>query len=163
MAITVPGTTQKIGVLFVCAGNICRSPLAEGLFLHLAQEQKVVDRFHVDSAGTGDWHAGDRPDPRSIAVARKHRISLPSFARQVQKSDFTTFHLILCMDEDNLNNLYRVAPPECHDRIHLIRKYDRTAPTDGEVPDPYHGGEAHFEEVYTMLEKACIGLLNSLR
>src|SRR5262245_42334662 len=98
---TRPGA-ERIRVLFVCLGNICRSPLAEGVFLHLAQAAGVADRFEVDSAGTGDWHAGERPDSRATAVARKHGVELPSIARQVTRADFDRFDHIVAMDRENL-------------------------------------------------------------
>lgn len=157
-----PAVENRIGVLFVCAGNICRSPLAEGIFLHQARELKALERFTVDSAGTGDWHLGAPPDRRSIAVARNHGMVLPSFARQVKPTDFLDFHWILCMDEENLGNLRRICPTERRDRIHLIRSFDASAEADAEVPDPYYGEISHFENVFAMLDRACAGLLEVL-
>ncbi len=153
---------DRIGVLFICAGNICRSPLAEGIFLHQAREKKALERFTVDSAGTGDWHVGAPPDRRSIAVARNHGMVLPSFARQIKPTDFRDFLWILCMDEENLENLRRICPAGQHGRIRLIRSFDSTAETAAEVPDPYYGEISHFENVYAMLDRACAGLLEVL-
>lgn len=152
----------RVGVLFVCAGNICRSPLAEGIFLHQAGERKALERFAVDSAGTGNWHAGAPPDRRSIAVARQHGVVLPSFARQVKPADFHDFQWILCMDEENLENLRPLCPGERRNRLRLIRSFDPTAEAGAEVPDPYYGELSHFENVYAMLDRACAGLLEVL-
>lgn len=154
---------KKIRVLFVCAGNICRSPLAEGVFLNLVAQHDLAHHFEIDSAGTGAWHTGERPDPRSLAVAREHGIELPGAARQVKAEDFETFDNILCMDLANHSDLIRIAPAEHHHKIRLVREWDATAKPKAEVPDPYYGAESGFENVYQMLVRACDGLLNSLR
>ena len=156
---------EKIGVLFVCLGNICRSPLAEGIFLHRARERGIVDRFDVDSCGTGAWHVGERADPRSLAVAARYGIELPSIARQLDaKADFDRFRWILAMDRSNVRNLMRAgAPPE---RVRLLRSFDPAlvakAESALEVPDPYEWGESGFEDTYRMLDAACSGLLDFL-
>ena len=153
--------SNKQRLLFVCAGNICRSPLAEGIFLHILAQRGLSTKFEIDSAATGAWHIGAEPDKRSIAAARKHGVNLPSVARQVQPRDFERFDLILCMDEENLRNLKQVSPAQHHDKIRLIRKYDQSAKSY-EVPDPYYGDSRNFEEVFEMLDRACTALVNHL-
>ena len=157
--------SQTTGLLFVCLGNICRSPLAEGAFLHLAQVRGVRDRFLVDSCGTGRWHAGERPDPRALAVARRHGVELPSIARQVDPgADFARFDMLLAMDDANRGALLRLGAPET--RVRLMRSFDPTLDTANEetldVPDPYFGGDEGFEAVFHMLTRACNGLLDTL-
>lgn len=157
-----PGSESgsRIGVLFVCLGNICRSPLAEGVFLHLARERGDLERFRVDSAGTGDWHAGSTADPRSIAIAAMHGIDLTSRARQVTPTDFERFDHIIAMDHSNRKNLIAMGCPK--GKIRLLLEWDPESNTDAEVPDPYHGGEDGFELVYSMCERACEKLLADL-
>lgn len=148
-----------ISVLFVCLGNICRSPLAEGIFLHQIEKAGLAHRFRVDSAGTGAWHIGHRPDPRSLSVAKKRGIALPSLARQVRPRDFLDFTYLLAMDADNVTDLRRSAPPDASAQIALMRSFDSSAEPEAEVPDPYHGDEADFETVFRMLDAACSGFL----
>jgi protein-tyrosine phosphatase len=151
-------------VLFVCLGNICRSPLAEGLFIHLVRERGLEERYEIDSAGTGDWHVGHFADPRSQAVANTHGIKLLSRARQVEApDDFETFDLIVAMDRSNRRDLRELAPEEHHGKIRLMREWDSEA--DGEhpeVPDPYYGGPQGFEDMYAMLRRSCERLLDEL-
>jgi protein-tyrosine phosphatase len=158
---------RRTRVLFVCLGNICRSPLAEGVFLHLAERAGVGDRFEVDSAGTGDWHVGERPDARAQAVARKHGVQLPSLARKVKPDDFGRFDYIVAMDRENLWDLERMAKLTKGSRaqIHLLRvdDPDRAAGDDRhDVPDPYYGGESGFENVYRMVHRSAEALLQRL-
>jgi protein-tyrosine phosphatase len=162
-------SAERIRVLFVCLGNICRSPLAEGVFLHLAESAGVADRFEVDSAGTGDWHVGERPDPRAAAVARKYGVELPSTARQVSPADFQRFDYIVAMDRENLWNLERMAREgrggPSRAKIHLLRADDpdRAAGDDRhDVPDPYYGGPSGFEQVYHMVHRSAEALLRRL-
>ena len=156
-------TEQRL--LFVCLGNICRSPAAEGVFLHLIAREGLEDRFVVDSAGTGGWHVGNPADRRMRAAAERRGIHLPSRARQIELADFTSFDRILTMDDDNLRNvrslarelgerpgLARIEPMTSHCRVHQV----------SEVPDPYYGGEQGFEDVLDLLEDACGGLLEML-
>jgi len=150
-------------VLFVCLGNICRSPLAEGLFLHLARERQVDHHFEVDSCGTGHWHVGSRPDGRALAVARKHGVELPSVARQIDPdTDFDRFALIIPMDRQNLGDILRAGADE--QRVRLLRSFDPAmkAKPEGalDVPDPYFGGPDGFDEVFTMIRAACLGMLD---
>jgi protein-tyrosine phosphatase len=148
-------------VLFVCMGNICRSPLAEGVFLHLLRERGLEDRFTVDSAGTGGWHVGNPPDPRSLAVARKYGIDLPSRARQIHIDDWEKFDLIIVMDNDNLSDCLDAGAPKA--KIRHLRSFDSELNGSNlPVPDPYYGGEDGFETVYQMVHAACSGLLDDL-
>ncbi len=153
------------GLLFVCLGNICRSPLAEGIFLHLAAERGVRERFEVESCGIGNWHAGEQPDRRALGVAEKHGVVLPSLARQVRPAaDFERFDLLLAMDGSNRHALLRLGAPE--GRVRLMRSFDPTlagaAGEELDVPDPYYGGPEGFDRVFEMLERACGGLLDEL-
>jgi protein-tyrosine phosphatase len=153
--------TSSTGVLFLCLGNICRSPLAEGIFIHRATERGVIDRFRVDSAGTGGWHAGDRPDPRSIAVAEKHGVHLPGRARRLEgTADGSAFDLIIAMDRQNAADAVEMGVPT--ERVRLMRSFDAKAEPEAEVPDPYYGGDRGFDDVYAMLVRACDGLLDHL-
>src|SRR5213078_673844 len=111
-------------ILFVCMGNICRSPTAEGVMRSLLREEGLEDEIEIDSAGTGGWHAGSPPDARATVAARARGIVLEGAARQVTQEDFTSFDLLLCADEDNLEALREVAPPGTEDRIRLLRSYD---------------------------------------
>ena len=152
-------------LLFVCLGNICRSPAAEGVFLDRIQREGLADRFLVDSAGTGGWHAGHPADRRMRAAAERRGIHLPSRARQIELSDLTGFDRILTMDDDNLRNVQALAlelgPRDDLARIEPMTSHCRRFNV-GEVPDPYYGGEQGFEHVLDLLEDACEGLLNAL-
>jgi protein-tyrosine phosphatase len=151
-------------ILFVCMGNICRSPLAEGLFLHLARERGLQDAFEVDSAGTGDWHVGRFADPRSQAVASANGIKLLSRARQVEApEDFETYDLIVAMDRANRRDLRELSDEEHHGKIRLMREWDpENTEEHPEVPDPYYGGPQGFEDMYAMLKRSCEALLDEL-
>ena len=156
------GRTPPTRVLFVCMGNICRSPAAEGVFLHLLAEAGLEDCFAVDSAGTGGWHVGDRADRRMIAAAERRGIHLPSRARQIEAADLQRFDHILTMDADNLaavRRLERQAPGKA--RISPLIDHCRRLRSP-EVPDPYYGGADGFERVLDLLEDACTGLLEDL-
>ena len=146
-------------VLFVCLGNICRSPLAEGIFRHQAEISGLADHFEVDSAGTGAYHSGEPPDSRSIAVAAAHGVRLTGTARQVTVGDFRRFDVIVAMDGSNRRSLQRRRDGRA--RIVMMRDYDPEA-DDPDVPDPYYGGPDGFERVYRILERACEGLRDEL-
>lgn len=151
-------------ILFVCLGNICRSPLAEGIFAHLAESRGIGGEFRVDSAGTGAYHTGERPDSRSIAVASNHGVNLYGVARQVTHGDFSDFDVIVAMDRSNRRSLERMRGRGTHNdrtEIVMMRDYD---PERGnpDVPDPYYGGPDGFERVYRMLERCCDRLLDTL-
>lgn len=159
--------SERIPVLFVCMGNICRSPLAEGVFLHMAQERGVLDRFEVDSAGTGGWHAGNPPDSRALEVANRNGVKLVSRARQIRApEDFDRFHWVIVMDLDNRSRLLALGAPE--DRVRMLRSFDPALShlSEGdqrlEVPDPYYGGPEGFDRVFEMVHAACAGLLERL-
>lgn len=145
-------------VLFVCLGNICRSPTAEGVFRHKLREAGLESRVTVDSAGTGDWHVGKAPDARTRVAAMRRGYDLSALrARQVRAADFNDFDLILAMDLANLGELKRLGQGAGPAELDLfLRRY---AGELDEVPDPYYGGEAGFEQVLDLLERACDALL----
>lgn len=147
--------SDQTRLLFVCLGNICRSPMAEGIFLHLARERGLSDRFIVDSAGTGAWHVGKRPDHRAIETASRYGIELPSIARQVSPTDLDAFDLILAMDRSNRSDLERLGAIN----VRLMRSFDKSLKGDHDVPDPYYGDGDGFVKVYEMLTLACDGLI----
>ena len=151
-------------LLFVCLGNICRSPAAEGVFLHLLNERGLNDRFLVDSAGTGGWHVGNPADRRMQAAASRRGIQLPSRARQISLDDLSTFDLVLTMDDDNLmavQALAKEAGSRATASIKPMLSYARNF-SETEVPDPYYGGDTGFEHVLDLLEDACSNLLDKL-
>lgn len=154
-------TTHRSRVLFVCSGNICRSPIAEGLFRKLIADQGLLDRFEVDSAATGRWHIGEAPDPRARTVLERHEAPVPKAARQVTQRDYEYFDFILAMDRGVANTLRRRAPDEAGQaKVALVLD----ATVGGDVPDPYFGRQKDFETVYQVLEKALdrwIVLLNA--
>ena len=132
--------------------------------LHLVQQADLAAHFVIESAGTGDYHVGERPDPRSQRTARNRGVTLPSRARQFVESDFARFDLLLAMDADNRDALRRLAPDaRARDKVLLLRSFDPEAPPDAAVPDPYYGGAEGFEEVFDVCESACRGLLTHLR
>jgi protein-tyrosine phosphatase len=153
-------------ILFVCMGNICRSPTAEGVMRALLREQGLDGRIEVDSAGTGNWHAGDPPDERAVAAARGRGIELDGTARQVTAADFDHFDLILAMDRDNERVLLALAPDEAaRAKVRLLREFDPASVAAGEldVPDPYYGGPRGFERVLDIVAAACRGLVDEVR
>lgn len=151
----------KSSILFVCLGNICRSPLAEGVFRAVAAEEGRPELFLLDSAGTGGWHAGSPPDPRSIAVAARYGVDISGqSARKVEALDFSRFDLILGMDRSNVQDLHSVAPDSAQERIHLYLDY--TLGIRRDVPDPYYGGADGFEKVYRMIREASEALSKRL-
>ncbi|WP_203256993.1 low molecular weight protein-tyrosine-phosphatase [Hyunsoonleella ulvae] len=140
-------------ILMVCLGNICRSPLAEGI---LKSKLPDTDEFIIDSAGTAAYHLGSKPDLRSISIAKKHGIDITHLrGRQFVKKDFEDFDLIYAMDESNYNHILSMAKDENHtSKVKLI--LNEIAPNENlSVPDPYYGGEQGFKNVYEMLDKAC--------
>ena len=156
---TTPPDTDPIRILFVCMGNICRSPLAEGVFRHQARHRGVEDRFVIDSAGTGDWHVGERPDQRMREVADRRGVVVDGQARQVASDDFARFDHLVCMDEANRRQLERSGAPDA--KLRLLLEADPSAPMR-EVPDPYYGGRRGFETVYDLVDRACAALLDEL-
>ncbi|EWC41546.1 low molecular weight phosphotyrosine protein phosphatase [Pseudomonas stutzeri] len=149
-------------VLFVCMGNICRSPTAEGVFRQRVQQAGLCSRVEIDSAGTGDWHAGKTPDSRACAAAGRRGYSLAALrARQVRPEDFERFDLILAMDHDNLARLQALRPARGRAELDLLlRRYGLGRDV---VPDPYYGGDDGFEEVLDLIEKACDALLVEIK
>jgi len=148
-------------LLFVCLGNICRSPTAHGVMQKLVDDAGLGTRVTIDSAGTGNWHVGELPDPRSREAALVRGYDLSHRARQVMPEDFERFDLILAMDRSNLRNLK--AMPQGSARVELLRAFDPEAPPGAEVPDPYSGGEDDFERVLDICERACAGVLAYVR
>jgi len=149
-------------VLFVCSGNICRSPLAEAIFQHMANADGLAARFRVDSAGTHGLHEGERADPRARRVAARHGIPVDSIARPVNSSDFEGFDLILAMDRGHLRELRSRCPAPHREKIRLMREFDAPG-SDPDVPDPYYDDAAAFENVFDMLSACCRNLLAELR
>ena len=157
-------SSSVTSVLFVCLGNICRSPLAEGVFRHLVSDAGLDDRFMIDSAGTGGWHVGERPDPRSIQVAERHGILLTGAARRIETGDLYDFDHVIVMDRQNLRDVENLRDVNGGDaQIRLLREFDRSADTDLDVPDPYYGGPDGFDRVFSMVLRSCEVLLGTLR
>lgn len=155
---------ERIGVLFVCLGNICRSPLAEAVFRSVVAEAGLADRFDIDSAGTSSYHIGDGPDPRTVETARRHGITVDHLARRIHETDFDRFAYVLVMDGENLRNVERLRDRVAPDAyVALLRSYDPEASAGADVPDPYFGGEAGFAEAQAMIERSCRGLLQHIR
>lgn len=152
-----------VRVLFVCLGNICRSPTAEGVFRDLVRREGLADRISTDSCGTSDWHIGNPPDSRACAEAKRRGIDLDDLrARQVHTSDFQTFDYVLGMDDSNISNLTAICPPAYRDRIRLFLSFAPDIDRH-DVPDPYYGGPDGFRDVFDMIDQASRGLLNDIR
>lgn len=155
--------SRKYSVLFVCLGNICRSPAAQAVMQRLVDERGLTDRFYIDSAGIGAWHIGDLPDKRMRVHARPRGYELTHRARQVQSGDFEYFDLIVGMDADNVDDLrYKAATIEQQDKVVMMGEYIRQYPNYDYVPDPYYEGSEGFELVLDLLEDACDNLLNRI-
>lgn len=153
-----------IKVLFVCLGNICRSPTADGVLRKKIQAAGLADQVEVDSAGTSNWHIGKAPDARSQQAAAKRGYDLSLLrARQVAPSDFTEFDYVLAMDYDNLSDLKAIKPAQARTEPQLFLKTFGSDEYSSEVPDPYYGGDQGFEKVLDMLEDACTNLLADIR
>jgi len=148
-------------VLFVCLGNICRSPLAEGIFRAQVMAAGLSDFIHCDSAGTGDWHVGELPDPRTRQVARQRGLELTHRARQFTPSDFRRFDYVLCMDANNLRGVMEQSGGAVLPVVTRMRAFDPAG--EGDVPDPYFGELDGFEQGYALLERVCAALLAELR
>nr|WP_324259012.1 low molecular weight protein-tyrosine-phosphatase [Cellvibrio fontiphilus] len=150
-------------VLFVCLGNICRSPTADGIFRELVLNAGLDQKITVDSAGTGDWHIGKAPDSRTVAAARKRGYDLSVLrARQVKASDFDEFDYVLAMDKANLADLQRIKPEHFAGHLGLFLEFGNRSDYR-EVPDPYYGGADGFELVLDLVEAAAEGLLSHIR
>ncbi len=151
-------------VMFVCMGNICRSPLAEGVFRHQAREAGVLDNFEIASSGTGGWHAGQRPDSRMNEVAIRNGVSMEGqYAQQFTYGDLDYYDIILAMDKDNLQHIKQMDGGDKHAaKIYLFRAFD-PEPGDQQVPDPYYGGPRGFDQVFEMVDRTSRVLLDRLR
>ncbi len=165
-------TTMSVTrVCFVCLGNICRSPLAEGIFKHQVAQAGLADEFHVESAGIEPWHVGEAPDPRAQETARAHGLRLAGRAQQFKARDLDRFDLVLALDAEVLEHLRRLAPASAaHAKVRALRETDPTLSAHGtrsalelEVPDPYYGGPEGFELAYQMIERSTRQLLENLR
>ena len=156
--------SRPVRVLFVCLGNICRSPLAEGVFRDKVEAAGLSDRIEIDSAGTGAWHAGEPPDRRMIATAKGHGVDIAQQrARQFVDTDLADYDHILAMDKSNLHDiLYLDGGQDFGQRVTLFRQWD-PEPGTYEVPDPYYGGPEGFEEVYRMVDRTSENLLAGLK
>jgi low molecular weight protein-tyrosine phosphatase len=149
-------------ILFVCLGNICRSPTAEGVMRHKLRAAGLAENVDIESAGTGGWHVGHPPDVRASAAAAARGIALESRAQRFEPFHFDDFDLIVAMDRQNLADIRAIAPHAAAEgKLHLLREFDPRAVEQGdlEIPDPYYGGEGGFEDVLDMVERACDGLL----
>jgi len=153
------GTWRPIRVLFVCLGNICRSPLAEAVFRHLVEARGWAERFDVDSAGTSGWHRGSPPDPRSTETARRRGITLAGGSRKVTAADLRGFDYVIAMDAENeaaLRELHAQSGGTA--QVRRLREFEADAGSL-DVPDPYYGGPRGFDDVHDIVERGCAGLL----
>jgi protein-tyrosine phosphatase len=153
-----------VRILFVCLGNICRSPTAEGVMRQKLREAGLADDVDVESAGTGGWHVGHAPDERASAAAGARGIALEGRAQRFLTEHADEFDLILAMDRQNEADI-RALAPAAEGKLHLLREFDPEAVEAGdlEVPDPYYGGDSGFEDVLDMVERACDGLVEEIR
>lgn len=154
---------SQVSVLFVCMGNICRSPTAHGVFRKLVGSEGLADRIHVDSAGTHAYHVGEPPDPRAEETARRRGIVLNDLrARKAIAADFERFDYVLAMDRDNYQVLAGICPPQQRHKLHLFLDFAPQLKVR-EVPDPYYGGGRGFEQVFDLVEIGAEGLLAHIR
>lgn len=155
---------STVEVCFVCLGNICRSPLAQGVFEALVKNEGLEEHIIISSAGVSGWHVGSPPDARMQQTAQSHSIQLNSRGRQFQASDFKQMDLVLAMDHSNLDALQQMRPAsELQDKLFLFRSFDPENNGDLDVPDPYYGGGKGFETVYQMVERTCPKILDHLK
>lgn len=160
MSSPAPARPQR-RVLFVCTGNICRSPLAEAVFKDQLGRRGLEHRYEVDSAGTHGWHEGEPADPRTIGVGAKHGLRVDSTARGLRDEDFDRFDVLVAMDRGHLREMRARCPKPLRGKLLLMPEYDPKGAID-DVPDPYYGGIEGFEEVYRILDRCCRGLLEAL-
>jgi len=154
---------KKVGVVFICMGNICRSPTAEAVFRHYVESAGMSEQILIDSAGTHDYHVGDKPDTRAQRAAEQRGYYMSKLrGRQVVEGDFLRFDYVLAMDKANLAILQRINPPDSESQLGLFLEYARHH-SEREVPDPYYGGADGFERVLDMVEDAAQGLLEEIR
>jgi protein-tyrosine phosphatase len=161
------GSSKNNGTLrlcFVCLGNICRSPTAEGIMRTLVSQQGLDGYIDVESAGTGTWHLGELADSRARATAKARGVTLDRRAQQFSRESFDRFDYVLVMDEDIQKTIRRLSPAkEDHEKVHVLRDFDPASPKGSRVPDPYYGGPDGFEDVFDICDAACRGLLAHLR
>ncbi|CAN8142385.1 putative low molecular weight protein-tyrosine-phosphatase slr0328 [uncultured Thiomicrorhabdus sp.] len=154
---------KKVSVLFVCLGNICRSPTAHAVFRKMVKDQGLEKQIEIDSAGTGAWHVGNPPDKRATQVAEGRGIQMRDLrARQVDFGDFYQYDYVLAMDNSNYSNLYEMALPEHREKLHMFLSFSDDF-SETEVPDPYYGGPDGFDYVFDMVDSASIGLLEHIK
>ncbi len=153
-----------INVLFVCLGNICRSPMAEAVFNGLLSKEGLKEKIQCDSAGTSDYHIGSAADPRTLDVVKEYQLTLQHLGRQFLDEDFKKFDYIIAMDESNRNNILKLEKKSFNKsyQVYLIREFD-DSPNNLNVPDPYWSGQDGFTEVYNILQKSCHNLLEHIR
>lgn len=153
---------EPIKVLFVCLGNIVRSPLAEAMMKHLALEQGNAEKYIVDSAGTASYHIGESPDARMRKVAANNGLIYDGKGRQFVADDFSSFDIIIAMDNSNMANILSLAKnPQEIDQVHLLRDFDPVVSNSNEVPDPYYGGIDGFEHVFDIVKRSIEGFLKA--
>jgi protein-tyrosine phosphatase len=154
---------KKIGVLFVCLGNICRSPAAEGAFTHIVKERNLQDKFIIDSCGTGGWHCGELPHETTRKVAKSRGIELTHKARQFRKEDLKNFDFILAMDSSNYQDILLLTSNDSlKKKVFKFRKFDPEANGEPDVPDPFYSGRADFENVQEIVSRTSLGFLDFL-
>ncbi len=154
---------DPLKITFVCLGNICRSPTAEGVFQHLVNRKGFSELVEVDSAGTAAYHVGEPANSKSKLIAEQNDVSINSRARKFEYSDFEYFDLVIAMDRENLRDLHQLdRKKQYHDKIYLLRDFD-PLPGEGEVPDPYYGGIHGFELVFEIVMRSCESLLDTIR
>ena len=161
--VTAQTENRTVRVLFVCLGNICRSPTCEGVFRHLVEQQQLNIDIQIDSAGTGNYHLGQPPDRRAIAAAAQRGIDIGELrARQAMPVDFERFDYIIAMDRENVYDLEAIAPPGASGKIRLFMEFAKSWHSPN-IPDPYYGGRSGFDRALDMIEDASSGLLADIR
>jgi protein-tyrosine phosphatase len=165
--IVAMGSSKNHGTLrlcFVCLGNICRSPTAEGIMRTLVSQEGLDGHIDVESAGTGTWHLGEPADSRARETAKARGVTLDRRAQQFTRESFDRFDYVLVMDEDIQKTIRRLSPSrEDQEKVHVLRDFDPASPKSSRVPDPYYGGPEGFEDVFDICDAACRGLLAHLR
>ncbi len=152
---------QKIGVMFVCLGNICRSPMAEAILLNKVKNTDLQNRFNIESCGTANYHVGELPDRRTLAALKRHNVPIDHFAQQLKSHHFNEFNYLIMMDDSNLQNALEVEPTGHKSNVFLMRDFDEEEKGSG-VTDPWFGGEEGFEECYQVLSRSCESFLQFL-